>query len=113
MMAMPVSIKLYSITHYHGYLFSPAYLRRWPEYAADYVRQFINDRTGMSTLSFKECAHGECHDIKILEDARLEDTEYFSVTVHKGHGVIPRMIFTDVRAEIIIKDVTSMYGIIE
>ena len=110
-MEMPVSIELYSITHYHS-LFFPAYLRRWPEYASDYVRQFINDRTGKSTLSFRECQHRGCHDIAILEDPRLEDTENFFVSIEKGHGVIPRMIFTYVRAEIIIKDVTSMYGIV-
>ena len=108
-MEMPVSIKLYSISHYHGYLFSPAYLRRYPEYAPDYVRQFINDRTGMSTLSFRECEHSECHNITILEDPHLEDTENFFVTIEKGTGVIPRMNFTDVEAEIIIEDVTSMY----
>ena len=63
----------------------------------------------MSTLSFRDCHHRECHNITILEDSRLEDTENFFVTIEKGHGVIPRMTFTDVRAEIIIKDVTSMY----
>ena len=110
-MEMPVSVKLYSITHHHDHLFFPAYLRRWPD-APDYVRQFINDRTGMSTLSFKECHRRECHNITILEDPRLENTENFFVTVEKGHGVIPSpgMTFTDMRAEIIIEDVTSMYG---
>ena len=108
-MEPPVSIQLYSITQYHGYLFFPAYLRRYPEYAPDYVRQFNNDRTGMSTLSFRECHHRECHPIAILEDPRFEDAENFFVTIEKGHGVIPRMTFTDVEAEIIIEDVTSMY----
>ena len=110
-MEMPVSITLYSITHCHGYLFFPAYIRRWPD-APDYVRQWNGDRTGLSTLSFRECEHRECHPITILEDPRLEDTENFFVTIEKGNGVIPRMIFTDVRAEIIIEDVTSMYGIV-
>ena len=91
-------------------LFSPAYLRRWPEYAPDYVRQWNGDRTGKSMLSFRECYHRECHPITILEDPRLENTENFFVTIEKGHGVIPRMVFTDMRAEIIIEDVTSMYG---
>ena len=91
----------YSIS---GYLFFPAYLRRYPEYAPDYVRQ------NGTMLSFRECAHRECHNITILEDPRLEDTENFFVTIEKGHGVIPRMTFTDVRAEIIIEDVTGMYG---
>ena len=109
-MEMPVSIELYSIAHYHDHLSFPAYLRRYPDYAPDYVRQFNNDRTGMSTLSFRLCAPRECHNITILEDPRLEDKENFFVTIEKGHGVIPRMTFTDVRAEILIEDVTSMYG---
>ena len=84
--------------------FFPAYLRRSPEYSPDYVRQH------RTRLNFRECHHRECHPITILEDSRLEDTENFFVIIEKGHGVIPRMTFTDIRAEIIIEDVSGMYG---
>ena len=101
-MEMPVCIKLLYSAHYHCHFFFPAY-------PTDYVRQFNGDRTGKSTLSFRECQHRECHNIAILEDHRLEGTENFFVAIEKGHGVIPRMIFTDVEAEILIEDVRGMY----
>ena len=59
-------------------------------------------------MTFEGCAHRQCHPITILEDPRFEETENFFVTMEKGNGVIPRMTFTDVDAEIIIKDTASM-----
>ena len=68
----------------------------------DYIR---TDRT--SRLRVDACATRDCLNIQIVDDTKLEDVEYFTVSLERYHGVNSNFELENLERNITITDMDS------